>query len=703
MTRRRATAVAVLAVAGLALGGAVPATAAPSARSVGAVPSAAADEAPLTNLDHLDFLLDEVSPPVLADHTTYRLAEEPVLLSPWTYADAPVAPGEPFRRVGGGTLDPATGDWTQGAYNADDITRAAVVYVRHWQQTGERSSRDSAYELLRLATYLQTTTGPDAGNVVLWMQPDGDLNPSAEPVELPDPSDSETSYWVARTLWALGEGYAAFAAGDAEDRAFAAFLRERLHLSLDAVQREDLSRYGETLVADGERVPAWLITDAADATAEAVVGLTAYAEAAPDDAEAREALGQLAVGVAAMGDPAVAGDRRSWPYGAVLPWARSTSQWHAWASFTPAALADAGDLLDDPALVRPAVADATSFTPTLLTGTGVVNAWAPAPTEVVQIAYGTDSRVQSLLAVAEATGRPGPRAVAGVTAAWYFGANTSGEPVYDPATGVTNDGVEADGRVNVNSGAESTIHGLLTMLALDAAPDVRAIATAGGDAGQVLERDGLTSVEGEAAAGGGRVVARDPAWTGESSWSGSASLRLDRGRTATWELPAADQPRSVEPVTWRGATGAARPARWAATGDGGTAAVLGTTPGRAVGAQGVTGAPGALLPEQLRRPLPAGATGLRARALTGPVDLDAVLLRPEVSRLVLAADDGGPGTTLLASAVAAPRTAAVEAGPGGAVATRYDAVGRLVGTTDVPAGGGDVVVPADGTVVVVAG
>ena len=42
--------------------------------------------------------------------------------------------------------------------------------------------------------------------------------------------------------------------------------------------------------------------------------------------------------------------------------------------------------------------------------------------------------------------------------------------MYDPATGRTFDGVSPDGKVNRNSGAESTIHGLLTMLALDGTP-----------------------------------------------------------------------------------------------------------------------------------------------------------------------------------------------------------------------------------------
>ena len=159
--------------------------------------------------------------------------------------------------------------------------------------------------MLRGLTYLQTASGENAGNVVLWMQPDGTLNPSAEPVELPDPSDSDASYWVARTIWALGEGYAAFAAtDDAADDAFAAFLRDRLELSIDAVDRQVLDKYGQLMSVDGRPTPAWLIADGADASAEAVLGLAAYVEAGGSDA-ARTALGQLADGIAALSD----GDR----------------------------------------------------------------------------------------------------------------------------------------------------------------------------------------------------------------------------------------------------------------------------------------------------------------------------------------------------------------------------------------------------------
>ncbi|MGA7203004.1 MAG: hypothetical protein WBX27_00070, partial [Specibacter sp.] len=195
-SRRTFGSVAAVAAVALTMAGAETATA--SQRP--------AATAPLANLSHLDFLLDEVPLTPVEGHTTYQIGERPTARAPWTYADG--HPDGSYTRVGGGSLDPATGRWSQGAYNADDIARTAVVYLRHWRQTGDAKSRDKSFDLLRELTYLQTATGPNAGNVVLWQQADGTLTPSASPVELPDPSDSAESYWLARTIWALGEGYA---------------------------------------------------------------------------------------------------------------------------------------------------------------------------------------------------------------------------------------------------------------------------------------------------------------------------------------------------------------------------------------------------------------------------------------------------------------------------------------------------------------
>ena len=196
----------------------------------------------LTNLAHLRWLFAEVPLARSALHTTANIGNEPSGVAPWTYANALPAGG--WTRVGGGSLDPTTGYYAQGAFNADDIARAAVVLVRS-AQAGPASGRSAALadarQLLRTLTYLQDASGPNAGDVALWMQADGTLNLTPQPEDSPNPSDSAESYWLARTVWALGEAYAVFA-GPHPD--FAQFLQDRLHLSLDALDRGSLAAYG---------------------------------------------------------------------------------------------------------------------------------------------------------------------------------------------------------------------------------------------------------------------------------------------------------------------------------------------------------------------------------------------------------------------------------------------------------------------------
>jgi hypothetical protein len=657
---------AVLAAVALAL------VAVPTGRTSPAV--AAEVDRPLTNLDHLDWLGDTVEPPDQPGHTTYRLAEEPGIGVLWTYAEPR---NGVLTRVGGGTYDPATDTYGQGAFNADDVARAAVVYVRHWVQTGSPSSRDRAYEMLRGLTYLQTTTsGDDAGNVVLWMQPDGTLHPSAEPVELPDPSDSDgSSYWVARTIWALGEGYAAFAgSGDSADADFADFLKQRLELSIGAIDRDVLDTYGRTVSVDGRPTPSWLIADGADASSEAVLGLSAYVEAGGSDA-ARAALTQLADGIAMLSD----GTARTWPFGAVYPWALSRSLWHAWGSQMPAALARASQALGTNIYLAPAVKDSAVFTPWMLTSGGPDNGRLPTRLDQSQIAYGADSRVQSLLATADATGRAGLLRLAGMQAAWFFGANAAGVPAYDPATGRTIDGISGEGVVNSNSGAESTIHGLLTMLALDGHPDVAEAA----QQATITERVGTTTVQAETATttGAAHVVTPAAFWTGESLFGGTGYLALGNGATASLPVPGAQVDRLVMPVVDLEPDSSAV-TTWSADGR-----TLGRVASGDIGDQGASPAYGALLPVTLARTLSKDATVLRVSTSSAGGDearLDAVMLEPLVSRFVLAGD--AHATALLRSADSKVAQAVVRLpGRGRAVVEAYDASARLLSRSTSPA------------------
>jgi hypothetical protein len=331
-----------------------------------------------------------------------------------------------------------------------------------------------------------------------------------------------------------------------------------------------------------------------------------------------------------------------------------------------AGLTQASVALDDAKLREPAVADTVRFSAELLTAGGPDNGWYPSPTERVQIAYGADSRLQNSLALADATDSSAYTDLAALQAAWFFGLNRSEAPVYDPATGVTFDGVQTDGTVNRNSGAESTIHGLLAMIALDQRPEVAQRAQ---DVATQVSRTGLEVVEAETAQGGA-VVTPESSWTGESSWSGSF-LQLAKKEKATLGIGASPLERVVEPVLWQveKRTAETPQSKW--------------TQGRKqlgdlrseVGEKGITEASGALLPQKLKKTVPAGVDSVTVEGQRGTTQVDDLLVRPVVSRLVV----GGDGRTELVrnSTAAKQDTTIGEAATSGSLRV-YDRDGRLL-------------------------
>jgi hypothetical protein len=337
--------------------------------------------------------------------------------------------------------------------------------------------------------------------------------------------------------------------------------------------------------------------------------------------------------------------------------------------------------LGDASLAAVATRDSAVFDPWMLTSGGPDNGRLPTRIDGSQITYGVDSRLQSLLATADVTGSAGLRRLAGVQAAWYFGANASGQPAYDPATGRSVDGIQGNGDVNHNAGAESTIHGLLSMLALDANPDVAELARTAA----VRERVGNRTVQVETAqlAGGAHVVTPPGGgWTGESFYEGNAYAALPAGGSARVKVGKGEkrlvlavvdlQPGSTAVTTFR-------------AGD----TVLGTVRSGDIGVQGDSPAPGALLPVTLPVTLPPGQQVVTATTTATGGDearLDALMVEPLVSRLVLGGD--GHGTALLRSAAITDQQTTVSVpGTGPARVEVYDGRGRLVRASTSKASG----------------
>ena len=361
--------------------------------------------------------------------------------------------------------------------------------------------------MLRGLTYLQTADGPNAGNVVLWMQPDGTLDPAPSRRSCPTrPTAARRTGWLGRSgRWARATRPSA--ARTRPSRRSSGPARARV----GAVNRECLVRYGQYLDIDGQRAPAWLISDGADASAEAVLGLAAYVQAGgvhradrvgaaerrrgrprggrrPDVAlRRRPALGAVALGVARLGVTDAGGPGRCLQR-ARRP-APGTRRGHRLVHVRPVDAHLRWPGQRPPADPQRPVAD--------------------------RLRRGLAPRVAPRLG-GRHTGRPAHR-LAGIVASWYFGANPAGAAMYDPASGATYDGISGDGTVNHNSGAESTIHGLLAMIALDQHPDVAALARTA----TIGERVGTTTVEAERAtlSGGAHAVAPSSLWTGEALYS----------------------------------------------------------------------------------------------------------------------------------------------------------------------------------------
>jgi hypothetical protein len=135
------------------------------------------------------------------------------------------------------------------------------------------------------------------------------------------------------------------------------------------------------------------------------------------------------------------------------------------------------------------------------------------------------------------------------------------------------------------------------------------------------------------------VVEANPAWTGESEYSGGEFLRLATGDRATIDVGESDQRRVLEPVAWQAEN------RWAMS-----RWTVGEQSDRLVhrvGRSGLSAVPGGLLPQRLDLELPADADTVGVDARRGPVDLDAVIVRPLVSRAVFGT--GSSRTELLVS------------------------------------------------------
>jgi hypothetical protein len=153
-----------------------------------------------------------------------------------------------------------------------------------------------------------------------------------------------------------------------------------------------------------------------------------------------------------------------YPYGLHRSW---KTMWHMWGNGQTQALATAGALLKDSRMIQSAEREAEGFYSRLLIEGFQKEMDVAHPDGKIlfeQIAYAVRPVATGLVRLYEATGNEKYLVMAGLAASWFFGNNVLGQPMYDPSTGRCFDGIIDSTKLNRNSGAESTIEALSSLL-----------------------------------------------------------------------------------------------------------------------------------------------------------------------------------------------------------------------------------------------
>jgi hypothetical protein len=415
----------------------------------------------------------------------------------------------------------------EGVACVDDVARIAVAYCSGYDLTGREHLRQRTRQALEFCQYMQCDDGRFLNFVVDPAMNEtvfGDADPDVvDGVRVNGSATSEPSagFWAARACWAFGEGYGTFRD---EDPDFAESLSVGVHAYLDVLEDTCLDRYGEYENASGRSVPAWLVDGDSYTTAPVVLGLAALCRKGTDE-RAETALRQLADGLCDCRD----GDSLRYPFGAHLSVPNGAS-WHTWGLRQVAALARAGDVLDEERYVTSARRAVAGLYTYFTTSHVRVAKMGPAPIPYHQLSYGTDAIVHGCTELWRTTGESAFAHLGGQIASWYAGNNSKGVRMWDPETGRGYDGIYQD-IVDWRSGAESTVAAVRTMLDVERYPDAARLEPPV----RVAQDQSFTTQEGEFGTTDNKATTmNDP--SDASVFSAGEIVKIFDGGTLTLEL-----------------------------------------------------------------------------------------------------------------------------------------------------------------------
>jgi hypothetical protein len=343
-------------------------------------------------------------------------------------------------------------EWTQakgeGISCVDDVSRAALVYLQHYKLTNDSASLKKAELALNFVLYM----GQEDGQFYNFIKKDYSINKEGRT------SRKSFDFWAVRGLRSLCYGYRIFID---IDTIIAIKLKKQIEPALKQINSY-LEHYGEYEVEEGVKIPRWLILGG-DATAEVILALLDYYSVHPEE-RIENMIRKLSDGLVEFQNI----DKSSIFYGMHYSW---KNIWHAWGNSQVEALAKTARILKNSSYIESAKKEADNFflfllARNFLNSIEIKEEGEPIINKFPQISYGIRPMVSGLLELYMTTKDEKYAKMAGLVASWLRGNNRAKEIMYDNKTGRGYDGIDNEKKINRNSGAESTIESLMTIIGI---------------------------------------------------------------------------------------------------------------------------------------------------------------------------------------------------------------------------------------------
>lgn len=343
------------------------------------------------------------------------------------------------------------GDDDEGIACVDDAARAAVYYLYDWNSTGNENSIEKNKKLIEFLLYMQA----DNGYFYNFIWDDYSINKDFRT------SVAEPNWWSWRVLWALTESYNYYKQNDYE---FAGKMWQSIENLITAIQKNIPTEYKFENIS-GLQIPDWLPHKyASDQAAVLLPGLFEYYNQTKDTV-IYNYIEKLCEGITAMQL-----DEDEFEFnGAFLSW---QNLWHSWGNIQSYALLKCYPILGNEKIFNSALNELENFYRYLINN-GYLNSFTVEKVDgklktieeekFSQIAYNIRPMVFALIEAYKLTGKDEYAEQAANLAKWLTGENPAHEIMYDSKTGRVYDGINSENEINKNSGAESTIEGLLTL------------------------------------------------------------------------------------------------------------------------------------------------------------------------------------------------------------------------------------------------